>query len=87
MSRILAISRGKGPAFRLKKMIDGFFEPEDVQGRKAKELGNSHPIMRAIKLYAFQELKMKETTFIHELNSKLNSFRRVINLKRNEKRD
>ena len=46
---LLSKCKGKGPALTFKKMMDGFFEPEELLSLKAVEFASSNRIMKAIK--------------------------------------
>ena len=46
---LLSKCKGKRIALTLKKMMDGFFEPEELFSRKAVEFASSNRIMKAIK--------------------------------------
>ena len=46
---LLSKCKGKGPALSFKKMMDGFFEPEELLSQKAVEFASSSRIMKAIK--------------------------------------
>ena len=49
MCLLLSKCKGKGSSFTFKKMMDGFFEPEEIKDRKAVEFASKDKIMKAIK--------------------------------------
>ncbi|KAH3725666.1 hypothetical protein DPMN_051515 [Dreissena polymorpha] len=49
LSCVLSKCKCKGAAFTFKKLIKGFFEPEQLVDRKAVEMATSNKIMKAIK--------------------------------------
>lgn len=49
MCLLLSKCKGRCPSFTFKKMMDGFFEPEEMKDRKAVEFASKDKIMKAIK--------------------------------------
>ncbi|CAC5396055.1 unnamed protein product [Mytilus coruscus] len=76
MVTLLSKCKGKGSSFTIKKMLDGFFEPQELVGQKASSLRNNK-IIQAIRLYTINKFHVKDSDFNGALNSKIHTCKRA----------
>ncbi|CAG2251514.1 unnamed protein product [Mytilus edulis] len=76
MITLLSKCKSKGSSFTVNKMLDGFFEPQDLVGQKASSLRNNK-IIQAIRLYIINKIHVKDSDFNGALNSKIHTCKRA----------
>ncbi|XP_071173112.1 serine-rich adhesin for platelets-like [Mytilus edulis] len=80
--QILGVCKGKSSSYCVKKFIDGFFEPEEFIHLSASKAVATMPVMKAIRLYAINKLRMRDAEFMSALNSKIGTFKRSVKMER-----
>ncbi|XP_063436633.1 uncharacterized protein LOC134718072 [Mytilus trossulus] len=73
--QILGVCKGKSSSYCVKKFIDGFFEPEEFIHLSASKAVATMPVMKAIRLYAINKLRMRDAEFTSAFNSKIGTFK------------
>ncbi len=72
----------KTPSYKVKKMLDAFFDPWELQGHNSttiKEAQQPVPqIIEAIRVYATDELGLKDSDFTSIFNSKAGTSKRAM---------